>query len=315
MDNALIGATGFVGRNLRLCRDFDQFYNSGNIASSAGQSFDTVVCAAAPGSMVEANRAPARDAARVDDLIAHLKRLQVRRFVLISSIAVLSDFGREQDEGTEAFEDEVAYGVNRRRLEAFCADRFETHLIVRLPALFGKSLKKNLLFDLMNPVPSMLTDARRDSIAAALPSDTGNRLFEFYAFDAASAMWHLDRDALDASGDRLRLAKAVEEAGFEALRFTNPQSEFQFFDLSTLSGVIDAALEADLRVLHAPPEPLSAQQVVTTLRGRPMQADGGRLHREDLHTRHAALFGRIGRYSMGADETLDRLRRFAGADA
>jgi hypothetical protein len=308
--DALIGATGFVGSNLRLTRPFAEAYDSANIGNSAGQHFDTVICAAAPGSMIEANSAPERDAATIDEIIGHLSRLKARRMVLISSVAVLAGFGCGQDEDTSDFEQMLAYGRNRRRLEAFCAAEFDRTLILRLPALFGHGLRKNMLFDLMNPVPAMLTPERREVMLATVAPETAVRLMSLYDFNPATAMWHLDRDALDTAGDRQSLEVAVEAAGFEALRFTNPASQFQFFDLSLLSGAIDTAFDAGLSLLHLAPQPLGAQEVVTALRGRPMPSSTARVHVEDMQTKHAALFGRSDRYISDAGQVLDRLRGF-----
>lgn len=311
--DALIGATGFVGGNLRGTRDFSALYSSTNIAESAGRSFDLVVCAAAPGSMVEANRAPERDAARTDAIIAHLSRLKARQVALISTIAVLADFGLGQDEATGVFETTLAYGRNRRRLEEHCAAQFDRCLILRLPALFGRGLRKNMLFDLMNPVPSMLTQERIDALSQALKPALSDRLRSFYAYNSETKLWHLERDRLDAAPDFKHLNAAIEAAGFEALRFTNPASRFQFFDLSMLSDVIDTALNADLSLLHVAPEPLEAQAVATGLRGTAMKNSAAKVHVEDMRTRHAALFGGTDGYIMGSDQVLARLRGFLSA--
>ena len=88
-DNGLIGHTGFVGGALLRQAVFGACYNSASIAAIAERDFGTLVCAAAPGSMLEANRAPERDKARIDGLIAQLSTVRAERFVLISSIAVL----------------------------------------------------------------------------------------------------------------------------------------------------------------------------------------------------------------------------------
>jgi hypothetical protein len=310
MQSALIGATGFVGQNLRRDQDFTELYDSRTIVKSAGKSFDLVVCAAAPGSMVAANRAPERDAATIDQIITHLSNLTAERVILISTIATLKNFGHGQDEGTEAFETETAYGRNRRRLEAFCEAHFDDHLVLRLPALFGHGLRKNMLFDLMNPVPSMLTDDRRDQISGALTGDVWGALDAMYHRDGDTSMWHLDRTTLDASPMRARIGAEIEASGFEALRFTNPASTFQFFDLSLLWDIAGRATAAGVKTLHLPPEPLLADRIVTALRGTPMKASQAKVHSEDMRTRHAGLFGREDGYIAGADDVLARLRQF-----
>jgi hypothetical protein len=81
--DALIGHTGFVGGTLAHQHAFGARFNSATIDSAAGQTFDTVVCAAAPGSMFEANRFPDRDAARMQALMDKVGAIRARRFVLI----------------------------------------------------------------------------------------------------------------------------------------------------------------------------------------------------------------------------------------
>jgi len=56
--DALIGDSGFVGTNLARQHGFAASFNSRTIGQAAGNGFDTVLCAAAPGSMFEANRFP-----------------------------------------------------------------------------------------------------------------------------------------------------------------------------------------------------------------------------------------------------------------
>jgi hypothetical protein len=80
--DGLIGHTGFVGSILAAQHDFAGRFNSTNIGAIAGRSFDTLVCAAAPGSMFEANRFRQRDSGQIDGLIASLDSVgTVERFV------------------------------------------------------------------------------------------------------------------------------------------------------------------------------------------------------------------------------------------
>jgi len=59
--DGIIGYTGFVGEHLSSQRKFAGHFNSKNICDMAQSKFDTIVCAAAPGSMFEANKYPERD--------------------------------------------------------------------------------------------------------------------------------------------------------------------------------------------------------------------------------------------------------------
>lgn len=306
----LIGHTGFVGGALLRQTRFDACFNSANIAEITRARFGTVVCAAAPGSMIEANRAPERDKAAIDALIARLDKVEAERFVLVSSIAVLADFAGGDDEGTSAFQQELAYGRHRRALEAFVEERFPAHLIVRLPALFGAGLRKNFLFDLLNPVPSMLPEARHAALRTALGGDLAVWLAALYAPDAATGLLKLDRPALNADPRRAALEAALDALGATATQFHHRETTYQYYDTDRLWQDIGIALGAGLTHLHLAPEPLLAADIHQRLIGRPMPETPARLHHEDMHTRHAGLWCAEGPYQFTADATLEQLAVF-----
>lgn len=312
--DGLIGHTGFVGGTLMRQHDFGGRYNTSNIDQIAGVSFDTLVCAAAPGSMFEANRFPERDHARIDALIARLDALgPVRHFVLVSTVAVLAGFVAD-DEDTATFETETPYGVNRRRLELFAAERFPGALIVRLPALFGPGLKKNFLFDLMNPMPSMVPPAALGSLCEAAGANLAPLVERLYPIDPEIGLHVIERAALDASGQRAELERAIVNAGLGALRFTHPESRFQFYEMRNLWRDIARGLEHGLDVLHLAPPPLAAGDVYAALAGAPMPQNSARVHREDMRTRHAAPWGQQGPYIAAPDDVLQALRTFMAAE-
>ena len=91
MANALIGFSGFVGSTLLKQASFESLYRSTNIYDIEGQSFDTVVCAGAPAQKWIANREPEADRQQIDGLIAHLKTIQCKTFILISTVDVFKD--------------------------------------------------------------------------------------------------------------------------------------------------------------------------------------------------------------------------------
>ena len=148
--SALIGHSGFVGGTLLKQSRFEALYRSTNIADIEGQSFDTVVCAGAPAQKWIANKDPTTDLKNINGLIAHLDKIECRRFILISTVDVFKNpIG--VDESTPIDENDLhAYGLHRRYLEKFVEKRFTEHLIVRLPGLVGPGLRKNVIFDFLN---------------------------------------------------------------------------------------------------------------------------------------------------------------------
>lgn len=150
MNNALIGYTGFVGSTLSKQASFESLYRSTNIGEIAGQSFETVVCAGAPAQKWIANREPVADRDKIEGLIANLKLMTCKTFVLISTVDVFkSPLGVDED--TPIDESGLhAYGSHRRLLEKFVESHFTHSLIVRLPGLVGPGLRKNVIFDFLN---------------------------------------------------------------------------------------------------------------------------------------------------------------------
>lgn len=150
MCNALIGFSGFVGSTLLKQGPFHSLYRSTNINEIECKSFETVVCAGAPAQKWIANQEPEADLRKIEGLIAHLKTVKCKTFILISTVDVFKT-PLDVDEGTTV--DEVglhAYGQHRRLLEKFVESNFPNHLIVRLPGLVGPGLRKNVIFDFLN---------------------------------------------------------------------------------------------------------------------------------------------------------------------
>lgn len=147
---ALIGHSGFVGGNLDRQTTFTERYNSKNIGDIAGRRFELVVSAGAPAAKWIANREPDADRAAIQRLRNALDRVETRRFILISSVDVYPHpIG--VDEVTAIDPGALQpYGRHRLELEQFVAQRFPGALIVRLPGLFGRGLKKNAIYDFLN---------------------------------------------------------------------------------------------------------------------------------------------------------------------
>ncbi len=313
-ESALIGESGFVGSSLAAQGDFGAAFGSGNIRDAHGRHFSDLFCAAAPGSMFEANRLPQEDERRIDALIADLARVRADRFVLISTIAVLDRFDAGYDESAGAFQQSLAYGRNRRRLEEFCVDHFDDVLVVRLPALFGPGLKKNFMFDILNPMPGMLPVDRFEDLRGSLPGRLGSLLSDLYTEDVRLGVMMIDRGALDRTGLRSAFDEAMAGHDLNAVRFTNPDSCFQYYDMSRLSADIEKTRAAGVDIIHLAPEPLAAREIYEALVGHQMPSTGARVHREDLRTRHASLWSRTGPYIASAGDVLERLHAFHRAE-
>lgn len=150
MRSALIGYTGFVGSNIDAQGDFTDHYNTSNIDDIDGKEYDLVVSAATYAEMWKINQDPEGDLAQIDSLIAHLKKVKAKQFVLISTVGVYKNSVGATEDTPVDLNGLAPYGVNRYHLEQFVHEHFPGALIVRLPGLFGKGLKKNVIFDLLH---------------------------------------------------------------------------------------------------------------------------------------------------------------------
>nr|WP_234416930.1 NAD-dependent epimerase/dehydratase family protein [Loktanella sp. Alg231-35] len=260
--------------------------------------------------MFEANTLPDRDKAQIDALCQRIAAIKAKRFVLISTIAVLADFAGQDDEATTAFQEVTAYGRHRRALEAFCSAHFDDCLILRLPALFGAGLKKNFLFDLLNPVPSMLTAAKMDAALVCVAHKEADVLRQVYHLNNENGMFVLDRAALRSSGVQAQIETAWGANELTAVQFTHPETTFQFYGVDRLWRDIETAWAHDIGVLHLATEPLPASEVHQIVTGHPMPSTGARLHNEDMRSLHTAKWGRVGPYLEDASQISSRVAAF-----
>lgn len=156
MRRALIGYTGFVGSNLYGQIHFTHRYRSTDVHEMKGLCFDEIYCAALPAAKWKANSDPEQDLLNMNQLCDVLKTVQCRsRFILISTIDVypspmlVSGIADEDSNLTNA--SNHPYGMHRLEFETFVLSTFpKVSSVVRLPALFGRELKKNAIFDLLH---------------------------------------------------------------------------------------------------------------------------------------------------------------------
>jgi len=147
---ALIGHSGFVGSNLAGQFTFDEKYRSTDIENIRGKAFDVVMCAGIQAKKWWANQNAEEDRADIQRLLDLLSTISAKRFVLISTVDFYPDPAGVDEETKIDPQANHAYGKNRFLAEEFIRATFSDHLILRLPGLFGKGIKKNVIHDLLN---------------------------------------------------------------------------------------------------------------------------------------------------------------------
>ena len=149
MTTALVGYTGFVGATLDRMLNPTARFRSTNIDDIRGQSFEHVICAGVQAKKWWANLYPDEDWAGITRLLDALASVKSDRFTLISTIDVYPE-PRYVDENTSIImAGHHPYGLNRLKIEWQIRECFSRVVILRLPALFGPGLKKNVIFDML----------------------------------------------------------------------------------------------------------------------------------------------------------------------
>ncbi|MEK7633228.1 MAG: pyridine nucleotide transhydrogenase [Patescibacteria group bacterium] len=151
MKSALIGYTGFVGSNINDQHKFTELYNSKNITKIKNKKYDLVVSAGIPGTKWIANKYPVKDLENIKKFINSIKTVQARKFVLISTEDVYENPYKVNEKTKINSANVQPYGKNRLFLEKKLKNIFKKSLIViRLPGLIGKNLKKNFIYDFIH---------------------------------------------------------------------------------------------------------------------------------------------------------------------
>lgn len=151
MSNALVGYSGFVGSNLLQFYNFDFLYNSKNFIEAKNKTFDTLFFSGIPAVKWKANKYPEEDYNTIENIKLILDTISVKKIILISTIDVYDKVDKEYNEDHLInFNENHTYGKNRFLFEEYIKNNFNDYHIIRLPGLFGKGLKKNIIYDLIN---------------------------------------------------------------------------------------------------------------------------------------------------------------------
>ena len=168
-NDCLIGYTGFFGQKLLSQKKFKFLFNSKNIDKIKNKKFNYVFCAGAPGTKWIANKYPKKDLVSINILKKNIENIKCKKFILISTVDVYSNPINKSEKNKPINSKKNFYGKNRLDLEKFVMTNFDNFLIIRLTALVGKHLKKNILYDIKNKY--QLDKINKNSVYQYYPID------------------------------------------------------------------------------------------------------------------------------------------------
>lgn len=297
----LVGYTGFVGSNIYVAGQFDAVYNSKNIEDAYGSNPDLLIYAGLRAEKYLANHAPEKDMELILQAEENIKKINPKKLVLISTIDVIKNPQNVDENTTIDTENLQAYGYNRYQLEVWVREHYKEALIIRLPGLFGKNIKKNFIYDYMNVIPFMLNEVKYQELSKKDPD------LKKYYFLQDNGFYKVNIQ----ESEKEILKEKFKKLGFSALNFTDSRSIYQFYNLGRLWDDIQTALEAGITLWHPATEPVSAGEVYEYLTGEKFTNElGGIPANYNYKTVHAAIFGGKKDYICDKQNVLKEIKEF-----
>ena len=302
--NILVGSTGFVGSNLYEYGEFDRAFHSTDIREAYGLCPDLLVYAGLRAEKYLANTYPEKDMERIREAENNIRLIQPKKLVLISTIDVLKTTDRVDEDTDVETEGLHAYGYHRYLLEKWVRENYPDACIIRLPALFGKNIKKNFIYDYMMKVPFRIHKDKWKELMAVCPE-----LKDFYPVQE-NDFYRCKKLSLE---EKERLTAVLDKARFTALHFTDSRSRYQFYPLKRLWSDIQKLLEHHILLWHPATEPVSAGELFYYLEGKEFKNEIMDTPADyDFITKYAAVFGKDGEYICDKEEVLGEIGRFVG---
>lgn len=255
---ALVGDTGFVGSNLCESYHFNYRVHSANVKDMYGLHPDILIYAGVTGTKWYANRYPIEDQKVIWAAYENIKRIDPRKLILISTIDIYDNNSGMNESSCLNMEKLHTYGRHRAELEKWVKENIRDYYIVRLPAIYGKSLKKNFIYDMIHLVPKILPLEWMEVVIENIPNTR-----YYYEMDKNK---NYKLKSLDKK-EYIELRNVFKRSKINALNFTNSESEFQFYNLKYLWGHLKNVVKYEIREINLVTEPLKAVDIYSSVYG------------------------------------------------
>lgn len=229
-----------------------------NIKDAFGTNPELLVYAGIRAEKYLANQDPAKDWKQIEEAEDQILKISPKKLVLISTIDVFKEPSGVNENTRMETDGLHAYGYHRYLLECKVREHYPDALIVRLPGLFGKNIKKNFIYDYMQVIPFMLKEETLWELSKKAP------LISNYYEKQDHGFYKINVP----DSERESLKDAFRQSGFTALHFTDSRSIYQFYNLRRLWKDIQTALHHGIKLLHTATEPISAGELYHHLTGQ-----------------------------------------------
>ena len=200
-------------------------FDRSTIQHAFEKQYDILIYAGVPGVKYHANANPVEDMKAIQIARDNILNIKADKKVLISTIDASFDLSDAQAS---------TYGIHRRMLENMVA---KSCRIIRLPALFGSTVVKNVWFDLVNQkLPDQLSDSYFEYLRQALNQlqATDSRYLQFQIVKKDDKI-----DYIPSKQEWLNHNLGLHIA-------MSSDSEMVWFDLDTIDKVIQHVLNSEI---------------------------------------------------------------------
>lgn len=302
MKEYLVGYTGFVGSNIAEKHDFTGLFNSKNVEEAYGENPDLLVYSGVKAEMFLANKDPEADFASMEVALNNIKKINPKKLVLISTIAVYHNPDNVNEDAVIDESNLAAYGKNRLYLERQIRKLYPDALIVRLPGLYGKNLKKNFIYDFIKRIPAMLSEEKYIQLTAVSELIRNNYIKQENGFYKCKVL---------NIPEEQELKKAFDTVGFSALNFTDSRGTYQYYNLENLWKDIMIALENGVKLLNLAVEPVTAGELYQYLTGQEfVNIINKPVPYFNYKTKYASYFGGQNGYIKTKEEVLEDVKKY-----
>ena len=306
MTSMLVGYTGFVGSNLSAAAKeaespFTWEINTSNKEAAFDKKPELLIYAGLRAEKFLANKDPEKDLLKIEEAMQQIEKIAPKKLVLISTVDVYRN-PVDVDEDTKIdTQGLLPYGKNRYELEKWVQSYKEDALIIRLPGLYGRNLKKNFIYDYIHVIPSMLKEEKYEELAGK-----SNLITQSYRkLDNGFYQCNVREEDTD------KLKQEFLSVGFSALNFTDSRGVFQFYHLKNLWKDINIALEHQLHLLNIATQPVSVAEIYRSLSGKEFVNEITQTPPfYDYRTKYANLFGGKDGYFSTKEQVLADITKF-----
>lgn len=300
---SLVGYTGFVGSNICDKEIFEGLYDSKNIENSYGTNPDLLVYSGVPAQKFIANQFPEKDFNVIEGAIKNIEKINPKKIILISTIDVYKNPVNVNEDTEIITENLQPYGKNRYYLEQWVKNNYENYLIVHLPGLYGKNIKKNFIYDLIHIIPSMLKIDKFNELI-----EKNNFIKKYYELENNGFykyIGNIDKD------EENKLKEYFLNIGFSALNFTDSRATYQFYNLEYLWEHICVALKNNIKILNLAVEPVSVDELYKYITGKNFVNEISiNIPNYNFKTKYSDLFNGKNGYILDKGFILEDIKQF-----